>query len=114
MPARFGAAIDGLRARVANLEEKARSGDAEAAIKLAKYRGRLENALAADVAFQVELTGDGGGTFTLSVRGGAMSCSSGPAERPLLALRQSVDDSRASVYMRSLPGNCETRSERTG
>ncbi len=97
MPARFEHAMKRLEQRIRELEAQATQGDQSAAAKRDKYQRRLEDARKADVSFQVELIGDGGGTFTLSIRDGRMTAQSGPAEQPLVSLRQSVSDFLATV-----------------
>lgn len=48
-----------------------------------------------DLSAQIRLDGEGGGTWTLTLAGGALAVSAGPADRADIAVEQSVQDWRA-------------------
>jgi hypothetical protein len=97
MPERFAGLVERLERRVHELDELAAGGDADAVTRRDKYRRRLEQARAARVAMEIEITGDDGGVFALQIADGRMQASAGHAEHPLVGMRQSIADLRATT-----------------
>ena len=97
LPARFAEAMAALRTRLEQLEAEAEAGAEPERAKLERYKQRLSDAQSADLEIQIEITGDGGLSATLAIKGGVMNVREGLAEAPLLALRQSINDFRATM-----------------